>query len=95
MSKATNKLYVEVSARAIRMVLDQGEGYPSRWAVALSISAKIGSSPLTVMDWVKRSELDTITHAPIPSTGFTRPWPFIGAGCGAASRMWNSPPWHG
>jgi hypothetical protein len=95
MSKATNKLSPEVSARAIRMVLDQGEGYSSRWAVALSISAKIGSSPLTVMDWVKLSELDTITHAPRPSTGFKRLRTFIGAGRGVASRMWNSPPWHG
>lgn len=67
MSKTTNKFSPEVPARAVRMVLDHGGEPPSRWAAALSISADIGCSAHTLLDWVKRVEVDSGKRAGAPS----------------------------
>ena len=58
MSKTTNKFSPEVRSRAIRMVLDHEAEHRSRWAAVSSIAAKIGCSPATLHDWVKREEVD-------------------------------------
>ena len=67
MSKTTNKFAPEVRERAIRMVLDHQGEYSSRWAAVSSIAAKIGCSPATLYDWVKKSEVDTGKRAGLPS----------------------------
>ncbi len=60
MSKTTNKFSPEVLACTLRMVLDHGGGeHPSRWAEALSISTKIGCSAHTLLDGVKRADVDS------------------------------------
>ena len=49
------------------MVLDHEAEDPSRWAAALSISAKTGCSAHTLLDWVKRVEVDSGKRAGVPS----------------------------
>ena len=53
MSKTTNKFSPEVRTRAVRMVLEHGGEYPSRWAAVVSVSQRIGCSAHTLNDWVK------------------------------------------
>jgi len=67
MRKTTNKFSPEVRERATRMVLDHRQDYPSRWAAVVSISQKIGCSPPTLHEWVKRAEVDSGTRAGVPS----------------------------
>lgn len=59
MSKTTNKFSPEVRERAVRLVLDHESDYPSRWMACQSIAAKIGSSAHTLLDWVKKAEVDS------------------------------------
>ena len=67
MSKTTNKFSPEVRQRAIRMVLDHEAEHPSRWAAVSSIAAKIGCSPATLHEWVKKTAVDSGKRAGLPS----------------------------
>jgi transposase-like protein len=40
------------------MVLDHEADHSSRWTACQSISAKIGCSSHTLLDWVKKAEID-------------------------------------
>lgn len=54
----TNKFSPEVKERAVRMVLEHRQYYPSIWAAVESIAPKIGCVPATLLEWVKRHEVD-------------------------------------
>lgn len=54
----SKKFSPEVRERAVRMVLEHRGEYPSLWAAVESIAPKIGCVPQTLLDWVKRTEVD-------------------------------------
>ena len=54
----SKKFSPEVRERAVRMVQEHREEYPSLWAAVESIAPKIGCVPQTLLEWVKRVEID-------------------------------------
>ena len=59
MSKKSNQFSPEVRDRAVRMVREHRDEYPSLWAAIESIAPKIGCVPQTLHEWVKRDQIDT------------------------------------
>ena len=57
-SKTTNKFSPEVRERAVRMVHEHRDEYPSLWATIDSIAPKIGCVPQTLLEWVRKHEVD-------------------------------------
>lgn len=54
----SNKYSPEVRERAVRLVQEHRAEYPSLWAAVESIAPKIGCVPQTLLEWVKRSQID-------------------------------------
>jgi transposase-like protein len=49
------------------MVLDHESDHASRWAAVVSISTKIGCTPQTLHEWVKKAEIDKGRRSGVPS----------------------------
>src|SRR5947208_15532496 len=79
-SRTTNKFSPEVRARAVRMVLDHASEHPTRWAAVTSIAAKIGCTPQTLHDWVKKAEVDSGQRAGVPTDTAEMRIPIYSAG---------------
>ncbi len=54
----SNRFSPEVRERAVRLVQEHRGEYPSLWAAVESIAPKIGCVPQTLLEWVKRAEVD-------------------------------------
>ena len=54
----SKKFSPEVRERAVRLVQEHRGEYPSLWSAVESIAPKIGCTPQTLLDWVKRMEVD-------------------------------------
>mgnify|MGYP003401759335 CR=1 FL=1 len=62
------KFSPEVQERAVRMVFDAKDQYPSQWAAIESIAGKIGCTGETLRKWVRQGERDSGAR-PGPTTG--------------------------
>lgn len=61
------KFSSEVRERAVLLLKEQRDDYPSIWAAAQSIVPKIGCSAYTLTKWVRQHEIDDGTRADITS----------------------------
>src|ERR1700719_144978 len=49
---------LEMRERAVRLVLEHREEYPSEWAAITSIAQKCGVGPETLRKWLRRGAVD-------------------------------------
>ncbi len=70
------KFSPEVVERAVRMVFDAKDQYPSQWAAIESIASKIGCTGETLRKWVRQGERDSGVRPGPTTTEQQRPaWP--------------------
>ncbi len=55
-----------IRERAVRLLLEHRDEYPSLWAAVTSIAPKIGCSPYSLLKWVRAQEVETGVRAGIP-----------------------------
>ena len=48
----------ETRARAVRLVLDHREDYPSDWAAITAVSKRLGMTAETLRNWVRQHQVD-------------------------------------
>ena len=49
----------ELRERAVRMVIENRQDYPSEWATFTAVSKLFGMSPETLRTWVRRTQVDS------------------------------------
>ena len=55
----TSRRYREIRERAVRLVFEHQDEYPSQWAAIRSIAEKSGMTSETLRTWVRQAERDT------------------------------------
>jgi transposase len=48
----------EVRERAVKMVIEHRDEYPSEWAAMTSVATKLGMTAETLRSWVRRAQID-------------------------------------
>ena len=61
--KPPNKYSPEVKERTVRLVQEHRADYSSLWSAVESIAPKIGCSSHTLLEWVRKDEIDSGVRA--------------------------------
>lgn len=48
----------ETKAKAVRLVTDHREDYPSEWAAITTVAKRLGMNPETLRNWIRQREID-------------------------------------
>ena len=67
MKKKSSPYPPEVRERAVRMVFEHRDEYPSQWAAIQSIASKIDCTAQTLCNWVRQAERDRGLRAGVTS----------------------------
>jgi len=57
----------ELRERAVRMVIEKRQDYPSEWATFSAVAKLFGMSPETLRTWVRRDQVDSGTRPGLTS----------------------------
>ena len=53
-----SKYDLETRARAVRLVLEHREDYPSEWAAITAVSKRLGMNAETLRNWIRQQQID-------------------------------------
>jgi len=48
----------ETRAKAVRLVLDHRDDYPSEWAAIMAVSKRLGMNAETLRSWIRQQQVD-------------------------------------
>ena len=48
----------ETRAKAVRLVLDHRDDYPSEWAAITAVSKRLGMNAETLRNWIRQQQID-------------------------------------
>ena len=60
----SHPLSPEIRERAVRMVYEVREAHASQWAAIEAVAGKIGATPQTLSNWIRKAAAPAASHAP-------------------------------